>query len=303
MDWNVGHDRLSYGYLAIFKNIAALRKEFVYGGYLSAMASPLMLISIWILMDKPMDWQILVIGYLITLLVYGYDYHKGLGADSISNPERALVLEKKARLYPLALAFEALLLLAMLVVYVNRAILIFALVIGLGGAVYTIALKGLTRVVPAFKNVYTSLIWASAATFMPALQYSTGLTLFVVLIFNFIFLKCLVNVIFFDIKDIVSDGTKGLKTIPALIGKKRTVRLLYVLNVLTITPIVIGVYLGVMPMFTLSWMALPAYVAYYLHRAGRNDGDNIRHLSAIADSEFVLWPVLLFVGKAVIYFI
>lgn len=300
MDWYARLDGLSYAYRAISTNIATLVAEFIYGGYLDALVAPLMAISIWMLMGKAMDWPILLMAYLITLIVYGYDYYREHRADSISNPERSRIMEKRAGAYPVALAFETGLLLALLVAYGNTAILIFGLVIVLSGTAYTVALKGVTRIIPGFKNIFTSLVWATAAVSIPAFEYSTGLTLFGVLIFSFIFLKCLVNIVFFDIKDIVSDGRRGLKTIPVLLGKKKTIGLLHGLNVLTVIPVLIGVYLGVMPVFALAWLALPFYVAYYLFRGSRSDVD-IRYVSySLADTEFIIWPILLILGKAVL---
>jgi 4-hydroxybenzoate polyprenyltransferase len=300
MDWYSSLDELSYAYRAISKKIVTLETEFMYGGYLDALAAPLMAISVWTLMGKAMDWRMLLMGYLMTLIIYEYDYYREHPGDSISNPERSYLIKKRAGIYPAALALEAGLLLALLVAYGNMAILVFGLIIAGGGAAYTLALKGVTGIIPGFKNIYTALIWAMAAVSIPALQYSTGLTLFGVLAFSFIFLKCLVNIVFFDIKDIVSDGRRGLKTIPVLLGIKKTILLLHGLNVLTVIPILIGVYLGVMPVFALAWLVLPFYVAYYLFRGGRSEV-NIRHVSySLADTEFLLWPILLILGKAVL---
>ena len=300
MDWYARLDGLSYAYRAISKNIADLVTEFAFGGYLEALAAPMMVISIWTLMGKPMDWQILLMAYLITLIVYGYDYYREHHADSISNPERSRVMEKRAGAYPVALAFEAALLLALLVAYGNVAILMFGTIVVAGGIAYTVALKGVTRVIPGFKNVYTSLIWATAAVSIPALQYSTGLTMLGALAFAFIFLKCLMNTIFFDIKDIESDRYNGLKTIPVLLGKNKSISLLMGANVLTVVPIIIAVWLRIMPVFALAWLALPAYVAYYLSLGGRS-GVDIRYISySFADTEFILWPLLLFAGEAIL---
>ena len=57
--------------------------------------------------------------------------------------------------------------------------------------------------------------------------------------FLFIFLRGIINVTFFDIKDIESDGARGLKTLPVMLGRERTLKFLHWLNIFAFIPLFI----------------------------------------------------------------
>jgi 4-hydroxybenzoate polyprenyltransferase len=127
-----------------------------------------------------------------------------------------------------------------------------------------------------------------------------GLSLFFILAFAFIFLKSLINVIFFDIKDIGPDGERGLKTVPVLLGKGGTIKLLKAMNILAFVPVIAGVCLGAMPAFSLSLLPLLAYTYYYLDKGGRSGEKGVRYISyALAESETIWWVFLLVIGRAI----
>ena len=129
---------------------------------------------------------------------------------------------------------------------------------------YSTVFKGLTKKIPGFKNIFTSGIWATGAAFGLPLYYSLPLDSVYVFVFMFLLLRSLGNVIFFDLKDVRSDAIEGLKTVPVLLGRKRTVMLLKAMNLISFLPLVAGVYLHIMPVYTLSMIALAATTFFYL---------------------------------------
>lgn len=287
-------------FFKISKYISAFKLGFMYGGFLTAMALPLLVLCMTLLMDEPLSWQALAISYLLPLIIYGHDYYMGRDSDAASNPERAIVVGRKAGTFLFVLAAEGLLLAALLLMAGNLGLLVFILMLLTGGIAYPAFFKNVTRTIPGFKSIYVSFIWAAAAAFMPFFQYSKGSGIFFALMFAFIFLKTMINVIFFDIKDIEADRNKGLKTIPALLGKEGTLRSLYGLNLITLAPILLGVYWGSLPAPALAWLGLPVYVAYYLYRGRKSDEKGIRRISyVLAESETLLWLILIVFGKAV----
>lgn len=288
-----------FSYFRISKYVSAFKTEFMYGGYLTAMALPLLVLCMSLLMDKPVSWRALAISYLLPLIIYGYDYYMGRDSDAASNPERAIIVGRKAHAFSLILAAEGLMLAALLLMWGNSGLTIFISIMMIGGVAYPVFFKDVTRMIPGFKSVYVSLIWAAAAVFISFFQYSTGLSIFIALAFVFIFLKTMINVIFFDIKDIEADRKRGLKTIPALLGKEGTFKFLHGLNLLTLAPILTGVYSGSLPAPALAWLGLSVYVFYYLYRGRKSDEKGIRHISyALAESETILWLALIVIGKA-----
>jgi len=109
-------------------------------------------------------------------------------------------------------------------------------------------------------------------------------------------------VTFFDIKDIESDGARGLKTLPVLLGREKTYKFLNALNIFSFIPLVAGVYLGIIPVFGLSLLGFYFYDLYYLRKAKFADGQSLRKISyTLADAEFILWPLVLLLGRTLIH--
>jgi 4-hydroxybenzoate polyprenyltransferase len=182
----------------------------------------------------------------------------------------------------------------------NIAVIIFLLSLNFLGILYTLFLKGVTNKIPLFKNIFVSFIWASGAIFLPLLYYSKTISLPFILAYLFIWIEAFLNTIFFDIKDEESDRLRGLKTMPAILGNKRTLQFLYIANVLAFIPLLLGVYLNILPLFTLSILALLIYKSYYLHIGGAADDKGLRTITyTLIDTEFIIMLVLLIIGSLI----
>ncbi len=114
------------------------------------------------------------------------------------------------------------------------------------------------------------------------------------IVFIFINLKGMVNAIFFNLKNHVTDGKEGLKTLPVLMGKINAIRLLHLINFIAFLPIILGVYYKIIPTLTLSLLLFFFYSFYYLRKAQNTSNNDIYvRLGSIADFEFIFWPVVL----------
>ncbi|MCD1293566.1 prenyltransferase [Methanocella sp. CWC-04] len=277
-----------------------MQNELIYGGHLASMVSPAFVLSVAAILNTAVDLPILLISYLIPLIVYSYNYYGELEKDMLTNPERASFVEKKVKSYPVRIVAYILILGLLLLFFANYYLIGFIFALVFGGILFTVFLKDLTKKIVCFKNVYTALMWASSGAFLFLFYYSLDLNLAFVLIFIFIFLKVILNVIFFDLKDIEGDGERGLKTLPVLLGKNGTLKFLHGLSIFAFVPLFIGIYLGVIPLFALSLLSLCIYNYYYLKKAETIDNRNLRILSyTMADAEFLIWPILLLVGKTI----
>jgi 4-hydroxybenzoate polyprenyltransferase len=124
------------------------------------------------------------------------------------------------------------------------------------------------------------------------------LNLIYILIFLFVFLKFLPNTIFFDLKDIKSDRKEGLKTVPVILGKKGTLKLLHILNILAFIPLFLGICLGIIPLFAAIMVLFYFYSIYYLNKASKLEDEKLRMISyTLADAEFMIWPIVLVLGQ------
>ncbi len=275
-----------------------IKNEFIYAGYLTSLGCPAFVLSVSILLDTPVDWPVLAIAYLTPLIVYSYNYYEELDKDLATNPERAGHLKKKVSLYPLILGTYTVLLALLLIFYANVLMIIFVLILLFCGIFYTILFKDLTRQIPGFKGIYIASVWALAGAFFFNFHYSLDWDAFSILMFLFIFLRGIINVTFFDIKDTASDKKLGLKTLPVIWGKKRTLKFLKALNIFGFLPLLAGVYLRIIPAFALSLLIFYFYDFYYLDKAGKISKRSLRMISyTLADAEFIVWPLVLILGK------
>ncbi len=275
-----------------------LRYEFIYGGHLVSLGAPAYVLSVSMLIGMEPLKQLLLISYLMPLVVYNYNYFGEMDNDESTNPERVHYMRSKTALYPMTIIGYMAVLAIALCTYANWGLIEFVSILVVGGVLFTVILKDLTKMIPCFKNIYTALIWAFGGTFFPVFYLSLHVGWFFILVFLFMFSRSIANGIFFDLKDLKSDRARGLKTLPALVGKKRTIQFLYGLNIIGFIPLLAGIYIGAIPLFGLALLPLMAYSFYYLRRAETAGDVELRAVTyTLADAEFLVWPVLLIMGK------
>ncbi len=276
----------------------SLRYEFIYGGHLVSLGAPAYVLSVSLLMGMEPLKQLLIISYMMPLIVYNYNYFGERDDDEFTNPERVHYVRSRIALYPLIIISYMAILAIALCLFANRGLIEFVSILIIGGLLFTIILKDFTKKIPCFKNAYTALIWAFGGTFFPMFYLSLHAGWFFILVFLFMCSRSIANVIFFDLKDMKGDMARGLKTLPALVGKKRTIQFLYVLNVIGFLPLLAGIFIGAIPLFGLALLLLMVYSFYYLRRAETAGDMELRAVSyTLADAEFIVWPVLLLIGK------
>lgn len=275
-----------------------LRYEFIYGGHLVSLGAPAYVLSVSLLMGIEPLGQLLLISYMMPLIVYNYNYFGEMDSDEFTNPERVHYMRSKTALYPLIIISYIAILAIALCVFANWGLIEFVSILVIGGVLFTVILKDFTKKIPCFKNFYTALIWSFGGTFFPMFYLSLHVGWFFILVFLFMYSRSITNVIFFDLKDVEGDAARGLKTLPALVGKNRTIQFLYVLNVIGFIPLLAGIYMGVIPVFGLALLPLMAYSFHYLGKAKTAGDMELRAVSyTLADAEFLVWPVLLIMGK------
>lgn len=275
----------------------AFKNELIYGGHMAAMVAPAFILSVSLMMSMVPDLHLLAIAYLIPLISYSFDYYKEMNKDILTNPERAEYMSRNIKIYPYVIGSYILLLVALLALTMNINMIVFTAALIISGVVYGKFLKGFTRKIVAFKNIYTALMWALLGSIMIPIYYSVNIDTFFMLMLAFVFLKVILNVMFFDLKDLEGDREEGLKTLPVVLGKSGALKFLNGLNLLAFVPLAIGIWMNIVPMYTIMLGALFFYDRYYLKKAAVVDSKELRSLSYVmADAEFLLWPVLLAIG-------
>ena len=268
-------------------------REFVYGGHILSFGAISITFTSATLLSIPVSWDFLLIVYLIVYTVYSYDRFKGFKQDLLTNHDRSEHIKKYIKYVPVIIPSSILVIVGMLLYFGNQSSLIFGFFLVSFGLLYNPFFKKLTRKIVGFKSFYVSFVWASLVIFL-VFYYSFSLNLAVLSLSLFIFLRWLINTIFFDIKDIKSDKKNCLKTLPALLGKMRVLSYLHIINIFSIVPIIIGVFKNLLPPYALFLLVFYFYSFYYLQKA-KDEKANIHNLSYVmVDGEYLLWLIILF---------
>lgn len=273
--------------------------EFVMGGHLTALGASGIVLTIILILNFKISFVPVLIAYLLSQVVYSYNHFKEASLDIQTNPERARHIQSKLpKSRKILFMYSFFLFITLLLGNIQTAF-ITAFIL-LGGIMYTEYFKGNTnRYFTGFKSVYISTFW-SLLVFLVPLYYQNEISFGILLIAGFLFMKGIVNSTFFDIKDISSDSKQGVRTIPVLIGKNKTILLLQGLNLLSVIPLIIAVQFNLLPDEVLLLIFAIAYSLCYLLIAKFLNEKNIRNLSYIVvDAECIFWPLLVYIGKLV----
>jgi 4-hydroxybenzoate polyprenyltransferase len=278
------------------------RKEIIYGGYIPALVGPSLVITTASLTDVGVSIPILIISYLIPLIVYSFDYYKDMDNDQHTNYERAVYFKRKSKIYPYMLASYLLILSILVIFFTNWMMISFISILVLVSIVYPLGLKRFTKFIPGFKNMFTIFIWAIAGTFSLAVINMLEISAVYLLIFLFFYLKMLPNTIFFFFSDVKNDAQEKLKTIPVILGKIKTLKLMYILNFLAFIPLFIGIWLQVIPIYASLMVLFLFYSIYYLNKSFKLSDKEINpKFFILADLEFIFWPALLILGNLALF--
>jgi 4-hydroxybenzoate polyprenyltransferase len=276
-----------------------LKNIVIYGGHFTALSSPSIILSVIILMNLNITILDLLIAYLIPLIVYSYDYNKEKETDYISDPDKTKFFRMGNHNY--ITIIYIILLLVLLIILNKPNFLIFVAILVFGGLLYSIVFKVLTKIIPGFKSIFITLIWAYAGTFFMIFLNDLTYSAIFIFIFAYIYMKGFINVVFFDFKDIASDKTKGLKTIPVLIGKKNSVLILSAINLIALFMIIYCVYINVLPSYAISLVVFTLYTFIYLFKGlNANEKELLNYTYIMADAEFILWPIVLIISKTLL---
>lgn len=278
------------------KILNSIWNEFVYGGHLISLGAASIVFTSAILLDIKITWDCLLVVYLGTQSVYLYNHFKEFDKDSLTNPQRSEHIEKYVKYIPLITLFFSLTAIV-IVIYFNKILaLLFGLLMLFGGLLYSKFLKKFTRRIIGFKDFLISFLWATLVIFL-AYYYFFSWNFALILMVLFIFLRLFLNTNFFDMKDVESDIKEGLLTLPVILGKKTLIKFLTIINMLSMIPIIFGVFLDILPNFSLILLLTIPYSFYYLKQTSKESVD-LRFLSyVLVDGEYLLWSIFILLGK------
>lgn len=171
--------------------------------------------------------------FLISFSVYSLDKITDIDKDVVNVPQRrsfihgrrGLVLSSSIAAYGLAL---------LLTLLTTPKALPIVLVPIIANAFYGMKLlPGVPRLkeIPMMKNVVVALTWALITTMMPVLATGDPAGFEVVIVGYFMFVKTFVDTILYDVRDVEGDRLNGIRTVPVILGVRKTRALLLAVNI------------------------------------------------------------------------
>jgi len=171
--------------------------------------------------------------FLVVYSVYSLNRLTDQEEDAVNAPERSVFVEGNERflLAAAAVSYIAALVLGWLESPFAALILLFPIISGIAYSKNIFSAVGIPRLKDIFlvKSLIVASSWAVCAAFLPVL-YLSGNFIKLGFIFPFFFIKMFINTVLFDVRDVEGDALNGVRTIPVVIGIKRTRRFLLILQ-------------------------------------------------------------------------
>jgi 4-hydroxybenzoate polyprenyltransferase len=283
-----------------FEKIKSLFVFLAYTNILLALGAALAAYASFILLQIPVDFVPILIIFLITFSIYSLNRIIEFEDDRINHPSRSDFTEEHMDwliafsliAYIIAIIFSVLRNLETFLI--SLLPMIIMLLYSIKWTPRTVRDKfGRLKDLLLIKNMAVSLTWA-AMIFVIIFYTSSSITLSTLTVFLFLFIRFLINVIVFDVRDIKGDKIYNVTTIPVYLGLYKTKILLYILNTILGLFLIASVFLGWLPPSAHVINISTLYGYFYIYRIGKN---NIRFLcDVIVDGEYFVIGFLAFVS-------
>ncbi|MCD6240591.1 UbiA family prenyltransferase [Candidatus Bathyarchaeota archaeon] len=269
--------------------------EFIYGGHLLSLGAVSIVFTTAILLNISITWDALFVTYLGAHTVYLYNRLREIRYDALTNPRRTKHILRYLKYIPYIIFFLVSLAAAIVLFFGKFLVAVFGVCLVLSGFIYTDIIKPRVKGVIALKNLYIAFFWACLTIFL-ALYYSYPLNVSLIAIFLFVYLRWIVNTVFFDIKDVRMDKKRKIPTLPATLGIKNTLRVLVLITLSSAALLAVSVYLKILPLISLFLLFTVPYTFYYMLALQKKSITNEILYYVIVDSEFLFWALAILLG-------
>ena len=282
--------------------LKAAYEELVFGGHLLALGTASIAASAAFILGRTPGWDLLLMAYLFSFGAYSVNRLSDFEEDSISNPGRTSYLASRRRLLPIisGLSFGvgyALAILRNLVFFAGLLLpLLLAVAYSFGSKSMSRTL-GISRLKEGFlvKNIAISFGWSLIPVLVGLYYLQLPLALFAFC--PFIFMRLMVNTIFFDIRDVEADIKYGVKTLPDSIGIGASWRFMDIVDALSCVYIVSLFLIGVFPLFVGLLVVFTPYSMTYRYYARKTPKHKDSLRDFVADGEYIIWGLVTYIGR------
>lgn len=232
--------------------------------------------------------------FLMTLSIYSINKLTDIKEDSINRPDRIEFL--KGREKQIFIVSAIALLLSVILAYSIEIYTLLPLMIPfIANCIYSLQISPkLPRLkdIPFVKNIVVGLSWALVCTLMPAITLDHFSASMVIIVAYFMLIKDFINSTLCDLKDLKGDMQSGVRTIPVVLGPKKTKRLLLAMSSMLLP------LLFLVKSKTLIMMAFLIFNEYLLI-ISFSESSNPTILEFFVDGEWLLICMLLIALKVI----
>lgn len=242
----------------------------------------------FMLMGMAPDITACIVVFLISFSVYSLDKIVDMDKDIATMPQRYLFLFRRKKLVQFC-AIAAYLLAIILVLMSRPLALPIVFIPFIANAFYATKVhKSIPRLkdIPGVKNIIVALAWAMVTTLIPAMYLKDSPNNIVIIVLYFMLIKTLVDNILYDIRDIKGDSENGIRTLAVILGKRKIIALLLIVNS-TLIPWLALTGMADKPMALLLAIYGYAYIIYFRERR------NPIALDFFVEGEWMLMTTLL----------
>ncbi len=234
----------------------------------------------------------ILILFLTTFFIYNLNRQTDLNEDRINHPKRVEFIDRYKYLFPLSII--GYLFALILALQHNFMTFLMSLIPFILGFIYSVFRM---KKIFLMKNIIVALGWASITLVVGAYFEISDLFINTVIwiIFLFIFLRILIVVIIFDIRDVVGDKIHNIQTFPVKYGIKKTKDIIIILNFLSLSVLLIGFILNLLPI-GVSLIGIFTLFMGFLYIYLLNKKFDIKLLcEVIVDGEYILLGIISFI--------
>jgi 4-hydroxybenzoate polyprenyltransferase len=206
--------------------------------------------------------------FLMTFSVYSLDKITDSKEDLINFPERHSFLAGRRKLV-VCYSLAAYALSALIILMDNPlALPIIFIPLAANAAYGSKLIPGVSRLkdIPVVKNLVVAGSWALVTTLLPAMQITQNINpLICCYILYFMLAKVFINAVLYDVRDIKGDREMGIRTMPVILGRRKTTAILLGLNS-TLLPCLIYIEHMLRPMMLIMILYGYSYIIYFAER-------------------------------------
>jgi len=277
------------------KNTGFFWDEFIYGGHWFSISSSALAVSIMILLQVQLRWELPFIIYFLIQCLFNYNHYKELDMDHLSNSDRSAHLQQYKKILPYITGVYGMIFIILVLLFRNIHFLLFAFILLLLGLLFTKVFKKWTKRIVGFKTIYAAFTYCILMIIFIALYCSYPLNITLFLLFIIFGLRFMIGTGFSDIKDMKLDNRQNLLTFANYFGQQRFLITLHILNMVTFLLFLL-IVLKINITYSIVVIFTYIYTFYYIQKTKFNDKNIQSITNIIVDGEYIFWPLLSLIG-------